>query len=455
MGLFLGQVVVEYHRDGGKPMDIYGSQVSMAARIMSMARGGQILCGRSVFDNARANLTNTTLDGVGKLKWLLHGSYRLKGLRLPQEIGEVGEKKHARFTRPMGRRATLRLPWLIAGAAFVVAVAAIVWSSLCVSTPIPVYTPKSEAPARPNIDTAQAEGVPTQQRPPESADSQPGTKGSTEKPVAVMEVVDKNRRESAAAGKMKETLLDIDFPGCMLSARIDAVAAKVVKQNGDFATVQWPVLISVNEEPYFNEVLPKLKAVLEGAVQSASEVFLNAKKTDDGHLVDAFQEERGEGHILPKNTVGIVVKKNGGGSNLSVNMLTLSGDAFAVLFRWLRSPYGEFTALPKLRIEWLDGNGNAILEDEIDLNRQSKGFYASPFMLDNGVQNGYFGWTMTGSVDDGIELGPFLYAFTGMSFVHCSGIWCSYKRDMPIEQLRQVTQIKCFLLGRSGETQSK
>ena len=44
VGIHQGQVVVEMHAEGRKALDIYGLQVSAAARIMGLARGGQVLC---------------------------------------------------------------------------------------------------------------------------------------------------------------------------------------------------------------------------------------------------------------------------------------------------------------------------------------------------------------------------------------------------------------------------
>jgi class 3 adenylate cyclase len=43
IGIHLGEVVVEERRDAGKPLDLYGLQVDTAARVMSLAQGGQIL----------------------------------------------------------------------------------------------------------------------------------------------------------------------------------------------------------------------------------------------------------------------------------------------------------------------------------------------------------------------------------------------------------------------------
>ena len=100
IGLHQGQVVVERHADGGKPMDIYGLQVSMAARISDLAGGGQILCSRSVFDDARAILRGEDLQPLGTVAWLNHGPYRFKGVDDPHEVCEVGVEGTAPLAAP-------------------------------------------------------------------------------------------------------------------------------------------------------------------------------------------------------------------------------------------------------------------------------------------------------------------------------------------------------------------
>ena len=91
VGIHQGQVVVERHADGPKAMDIYGLQVSTTARIMDLGRGGQILCSRAVFDDARAILRSDDLAGLRRVAWQNHGPYRFKGVADAYEVCEVGE----------------------------------------------------------------------------------------------------------------------------------------------------------------------------------------------------------------------------------------------------------------------------------------------------------------------------------------------------------------------------
>jgi class 3 adenylate cyclase len=100
IGLHQGEVMVKRHSSDLKPEDIFGVQMSITERIMSLGCEGQILCSRSIYDDARAHLRGMEIEGVGELEWRLHGSYPLKGISQPYEIGEVGEKIHAPFTTP-------------------------------------------------------------------------------------------------------------------------------------------------------------------------------------------------------------------------------------------------------------------------------------------------------------------------------------------------------------------
>lgn len=100
VGVNQGEVVVERHSDGSKPLDIYGQQVSSTARLVDLARGGQILCSREVFDNARLILRGRDLKGLGGVSWRAHGPYRFKGVEDPFEVCEVGEDEQAPLEQP-------------------------------------------------------------------------------------------------------------------------------------------------------------------------------------------------------------------------------------------------------------------------------------------------------------------------------------------------------------------
>lgn len=80
--------------------DLFGLQVDTAARVMSLATGGQLLCTRSVFDDARQILKGRDLPAIGSLSWLSHGAYLLKGVEDPIEICEVGEEEEGVLQPP-------------------------------------------------------------------------------------------------------------------------------------------------------------------------------------------------------------------------------------------------------------------------------------------------------------------------------------------------------------------
>ena len=87
----IGEVVIEERPDLPKPKDLYGLQVDICARVMSLAEGDQILLTRSAFDNFRQVLKGQDIEGVKSLSWLNHGPYLLKGVDEPMEICDVVE----------------------------------------------------------------------------------------------------------------------------------------------------------------------------------------------------------------------------------------------------------------------------------------------------------------------------------------------------------------------------
>jgi serine/threonine protein kinase/class 3 adenylate cyclase len=97
LGIHLGEVFVSESLDHQRK-DLYGMQIDLCARVMSLAEGNQILLTRPVFDSARQVLRGHDLPGLGDLSWLNHGPYKLQGIEDPVEICEVGE-----ITRAIGR----------------------------------------------------------------------------------------------------------------------------------------------------------------------------------------------------------------------------------------------------------------------------------------------------------------------------------------------------------------
>ena len=101
VGMHLGEIVVKKRTDGGKKTeDLFGLQVSEAARVMSVARGNQIFCTRTVFDNARSALKGHPIEGVGEAVWVSYGAFLLKGSEEPIELCEIGSADVAVLKAP-------------------------------------------------------------------------------------------------------------------------------------------------------------------------------------------------------------------------------------------------------------------------------------------------------------------------------------------------------------------
>jgi serine/threonine-protein kinase len=101
VGIHQGEVLTLQHNM--TLPDAIGSGVNIAARVMGMAEGCQILMTQGVFDAARQSLTS--IPGVpgnsaASLRWEAHGAYLMKGVDGTVEIFEVGERTHGSFQRP-------------------------------------------------------------------------------------------------------------------------------------------------------------------------------------------------------------------------------------------------------------------------------------------------------------------------------------------------------------------
>ncbi len=84
IAVHLGEVLVREDQAG--QIDLQGLQVSETARYLDAAAGGQILCSRAIFDNARQHVRAADQEVV----WLSHGPYIFKGVGAPLEVCEVG-----------------------------------------------------------------------------------------------------------------------------------------------------------------------------------------------------------------------------------------------------------------------------------------------------------------------------------------------------------------------------
>ena len=103
-GLHVGEVLTwrnsdEAVRVGAKPLEVEGLAKPMAARLMSMARPGQILL--SAVAEPLAHRAARELGERGQhLLWKSYGRWRFKGVPDSQEIYEVGEPGIAPLRAP-------------------------------------------------------------------------------------------------------------------------------------------------------------------------------------------------------------------------------------------------------------------------------------------------------------------------------------------------------------------
>ena len=83
--------------------DVLGPAADLAARVMSVALGGQILLSRAPFDEARHFVReHPPIAGreTPRLVWLAHGPYLMKGREEPMELFEVGAEGLAPLVAP-------------------------------------------------------------------------------------------------------------------------------------------------------------------------------------------------------------------------------------------------------------------------------------------------------------------------------------------------------------------
>ena len=105
VGIHLGEVVLHRNSDadvqrGAKPLEVEGLAKPTAARLMSLAMGGQTLLTRAAYEVARRSSTGGE-DGHD-LQWPSHGRYRFQGIAGEVEVFEVGAPEQAPLARPSG-----------------------------------------------------------------------------------------------------------------------------------------------------------------------------------------------------------------------------------------------------------------------------------------------------------------------------------------------------------------
>ena len=84
--------------------------VNLAARITSLAQGGQILLTQAAFNEARQFVANHPVDVSLPLKWVTHGPYFFKGFEEPCDVFEVGVEGQSPLVPPSDTEKAWRVP---------------------------------------------------------------------------------------------------------------------------------------------------------------------------------------------------------------------------------------------------------------------------------------------------------------------------------------------------------
>ncbi|WP_421571084.1 putative peptide modification system cyclase [Stenotrophomonas sp. PD6] len=105
-GLHVGEVLTwenspEAIKAGAKSLEVEGLAKPMAARLMTLARPGQILLS-AVADSLTRRATAELGERAERLVWKSHGRWRFKGIPTTQEVVEVGEVGFTPLRMPRG-----------------------------------------------------------------------------------------------------------------------------------------------------------------------------------------------------------------------------------------------------------------------------------------------------------------------------------------------------------------
>jgi len=106
IGIHVGEVFLRSNSPedisrGAKPLEVEGLAKPMAARLMSLAMGGQTLLTAAAFDLARRAAVSDRPEAT-QLQWLAHGAYFFKGVTEAVEVFEAGIPGISPLTAPEG-----------------------------------------------------------------------------------------------------------------------------------------------------------------------------------------------------------------------------------------------------------------------------------------------------------------------------------------------------------------
>jgi TolB-like protein/class 3 adenylate cyclase len=103
VAIHLGEVVLRENSPedvarGAKPLEVEGLAKAIAARVMSLGGDGRVLLTRAAYDFARRAAVG--MDDELRLRWVVHGRYRLAGVEDLVEVCEVATAGAGELTRP-------------------------------------------------------------------------------------------------------------------------------------------------------------------------------------------------------------------------------------------------------------------------------------------------------------------------------------------------------------------
>ncbi|MEM7355780.1 MAG: sigma 54-interacting transcriptional regulator [Acidobacteriota bacterium] len=166
-GVHLGEVFVRKNSSsevarGAKAIEVEGIAKPMAARLMTLAGGGQTLLTRTVYDLARQVAQGDHPLAAPIVRWMSHGRYRVKGVQEPIEVMEVGVEGAAPLSAPAD---TLKARQVAASA----------------------DAPDTENDPATRAGEATGEGLSSEREPVETAEVKSGSRASYRSPNAVEE----------------------------------------------------------------------------------------------------------------------------------------------------------------------------------------------------------------------------------------------------------------------------
>ncbi|HET6603998.1 MAG TPA: putative peptide modification system cyclase [Xanthomonadaceae bacterium] len=117
VGIHVGEVVTWDNEAaavaaGAKRTEVEGLAKPVAARLMTLARPGQILLSGVAQNLAQRAQDELPPERAGAVRWLTHGRYRFKGVAVPMRVHEVGEAGQAPLLAPPSTpKAQRERPW--------------------------------------------------------------------------------------------------------------------------------------------------------------------------------------------------------------------------------------------------------------------------------------------------------------------------------------------------------